>query len=240
MISSTKTTAPAMRTPGRTSSGPMPRRAAHCVQAVTRPLASSRSSRSGSGAACGNVKSAARPGSANHVDSPVSQNDTSTPDATAVLATVNACEQRSGASAPAVALTTRKPAMAASIRWSGHGYGDRVREPAGRRSGRAGGRFRLSGHSGVEGALVSSGESENPLGPPPWLNAPPVEPYPYEDTHDLRSGPDLHPSLLGLLPFIGKWRGRGQGAYPGVPDFEFAQEVVISHDGRPFLAYESR
>ena len=36
-----------------------------------------------------------------------------------------------------------------------------------------------------------SSETENPLGPPPWLNAPPVEAYPYEDTHDLRVGPDL-------------------------------------------------
>ena len=85
-----------------------------------------------------------------------------------------------------------------------------------------------------------SSDTENPLGPPPWLNAPPVEPYPYEETFDLRSGPDLHPALLGLLPFIGKWRGRGQGGYPGVEDFNFAQEVVISHDGRPFLHYESR
>jgi THAP4-like, heme-binding beta-barrel domain len=82
--------------------------------------------------------------------------------------------------------------------------------------------------------------ADNPLGPPPWLNAPPVEPYPYEDTHDLRTGPDLHPALLGLLPFIGRWRGRGQGGYPGVEDFHFAQEIRISHDGRPFLAYESR
>jgi len=85
-----------------------------------------------------------------------------------------------------------------------------------------------------------SSETENPLGPPPWLNAPPVEAYPYEDTHDLRQGPDLHPALLGLLPFIGLWRGRGQGGYPEVDDFDFAQEVRISHDGRPFLAYESR
>jgi hypothetical protein len=85
-----------------------------------------------------------------------------------------------------------------------------------------------------------SSDTENPLGPPPWLNAPPVEPYPYEDTYDLRKGPDLHPALLGLLPFIGMWRGRGQGGYPGVEDFDFAQEIVISHDGRPFLAYESR
>jgi hypothetical protein len=85
-----------------------------------------------------------------------------------------------------------------------------------------------------------SSETENPLGPPPWLNAPPVEAYPFEDTHDLRKGPDLHPALLGLLPFIGLWRGRGQGGFPEPEDFDFAQEVRISHDGRPFLAYESR
>jgi len=85
-----------------------------------------------------------------------------------------------------------------------------------------------------------SSDTDNPLGPPPWLNAPPVEPYPYEDTYDLREGPDLHPSLLGLLPFIGLWRGRGQGGFPESEDFNFAQEVRISHDGRPFLIYESR
>ncbi|GGK82669.1 UPF0678 fatty acid-binding protein-like protein [Mangrovihabitans endophyticus] len=82
--------------------------------------------------------------------------------------------------------------------------------------------------------------AENPLGPPPWLNAPPVSPYPYEDTHDLRKGPDLHPALLGLLPFVGLWRGRGQGGFPETEDYDFAQEIRISHDGRPFLAYESR
>jgi hypothetical protein len=87
--------------------------------------------------------------------------------------------------------------------------------------------------------LVSD-ETENPLGPPPWLNAPPVEAYPYEDTHDLREGPDLHPALLGLLPFVGLWRGRGQGGFPAEEDYNFAQEVRISHDGRPFLRYESR
>lgn len=75
---------------------------------------------------------------------------------------------------------------------------------------------------------------------PPWLDAPPVDPYPYEETHDLRVGPDLHPALMGLLPFIGVWRGRGGGDYPTVEPFEFAQEVRFSHDGRPFLYYESR
>ena len=82
--------------------------------------------------------------------------------------------------------------------------------------------------------------TENPIEPPPWLNAPPVEPYPYEDTHDLRQGPDLHPALLGLLPYIGLWRGRGTGGYPTIKDFNYAQEIRISHDGRPFLHYESR
>jgi hypothetical protein len=81
---------------------------------------------------------------------------------------------------------------------------------------------------------------DNPLGPPPWLNAPPVDPYPYEETHDLRVGPDLHPALLGLLPYIGVWRGRGRGGFPTIEDFDFAQEIRISHDGRPFLFYESR
>ncbi len=64
--------------------------------------------------------------------------------------------------------------------------------------------------------------------------------YPYEETHDLRSGPDLHEALLGLLPFVGCWRGSGKGGYPTIDDFDFAQEVRFSHDGRPFLFYESR
>jgi hypothetical protein len=69
----------------------------------------------------------------------------------------------------------------------------------------------------------------------------PVDPYPFEQTHDLRTGPDLHPALLGLLPFVGVWRGRGQGGYPTLEhDFEYAQEIRFSHDGRPFLSYESR
>ncbi|SDY07803.1 protein of unknown function [Micromonospora pattaloongensis] len=81
--------------------------------------------------------------------------------------------------------------------------------------------------------------SENPL-QPPWLNAPPVDPYPYEESHDLRVGPKLHPAVDRLLPYIGVWRGRGRGGYPTIEDFDYAQEIRISHDGRPFLQYESR
>jgi hypothetical protein len=90
------------------------------------------------------------------------------------------------------------------------------------------------------GPAGTPGDSADPTGRPPWLDAPVPDKYPYEETHDLRTGPDLHPSLLGLLPFIGVWRGRGGGEYPTIESFEYAQEIRISHDGRPFLFYESR
>jgi len=64
--------------------------------------------------------------------------------------------------------------------------------------------------------------------------------YPYPETDDLRSGPDLHPALLPLLPFVGRWRGTGKVGYPTIEDRDYAQEIRLSHDGRQFLAYESR
>ncbi len=63
--------------------------------------------------ACGSENSAARPGSANHADSPVSHSETGTPLAAAAAATVNAGLQRSGASAPAVTLITSGLAISA-------------------------------------------------------------------------------------------------------------------------------
>ena len=82
-------------------------------------------------------------------------------------------------------------------------------------------------------------EASEPV-PPPWLNAPPVEPYPYRDSHDPAGEPEPHPAVRGLLPFLGWWRGRGRGGYPTIEDFDYGQEIRISHDGRPFLCYESR
>jgi hypothetical protein len=122
MISATNVAAPAMRMPGITSSAVISRRAAHCVHTVTVPSASTSESRSASGAACGSEKSAARPGRANQADSPVSHNDTVTPLATAVDATVKAWLQRSASSLPAVTLTTRdRPAMITTLirAWQG-------------------------------------------------------------------------------------------------------------------------
>jgi THAP4-like, heme-binding beta-barrel domain len=76
-------------------------------------------------------------------------------------------------------------------------------------------------------------------GRPSYLDAPDPGEYPYPDSHDLRTGPPLHKSVQPLLPFIGVWRGRGGGEYPTIEPFEYAQEIRISHDGRPFLSYES-
>ena len=41
----------------------------------------------------------------------------------------------------------------------------------------------------------------------------------------------------GRVPSVGSTLTIG---FPGMDDFNFAQEITISHDGRPFLAYESR
>ena len=85
---------------------------------------------------------------------------------------------------------------------------------------------------------MSEGDSVSMV--PPWLDAPPAPEYPYPESHDLRTGPELHPAVRQLLPFIGVWRGRGGGEYPTIDSFAYAQEIRFSHDGRPFVFYESR
>jgi hypothetical protein len=65
-----------------------------------------------------------------------------------------------------------------------------------------------------------------------------TEPAP--DTADLRSGAPLHDALLALLPLVGVWRGRGNGVVDNTDEFAYGQEIRFAHDGRPFLAYESR
>ena len=61
------------------------------------------------------------------------------------------------------------------------------------------------------------------------------------DTANLREGPELHPQCLPLLPLVGVWRGEGEIVYPTIDGpFHFGQQLVICHDGRPFLRHESR
>jgi hypothetical protein len=49
--------------------------------------------------------------------------------------------------------------------------------------------------------------------------------------------PDLHPDLKALAPLVGAWAGRGSGKYPTIQPFDYLEEVVFSHVGKPFLAY---
>ena len=73
-------------------------------------------------------------------------------------------------------------------------------------------------------------------------NLPQFDDLPIEvDTANLREGPNLHDDLLALLPLVGVWRGEGEVVYPTIDGpFKFGQQVSFAHDGRPFLAYESR
>lgn len=36
---------------------------------------------------------------------------------------------------------------------------------------------------------------------------------------------------------LGTWRGNGHGDYPTIEKFEFGQELIFTHDGRPFFHY---
>ncbi len=62
---------------------------------------------------------------------------------------------------------------------------------------------------------------------------------PVSDTVDVRSGPEVSEELLAVLPLLGEWHGEGQAAGPA-GDYRFGQWIRFSHDGRGFLAYDSR
>ena len=51
---------------------------------------------------------------------------------------------------------------------------------------------------------------------------------------------DLHERLEPLAFLVGTWRGLGVVGYPTIDERQYEQELVFSHDGRPFLDYDSR
>ncbi|SFA74945.1 protein of unknown function [Amycolatopsis marina] len=61
------------------------------------------------------------------------------------------------------------------------------------------------------------------------------------DTANLRQGENLNDACLALLPLVGVWRGEGEVNYPTIDGpRRIAQQLTISHDGRPFLHHEAR
>ncbi|GAB2779335.1 FABP family protein [Nocardioides salsibiostraticola] len=51
---------------------------------------------------------------------------------------------------------------------------------------------------------------------------------------------NLHPDCGPLAWMLGTWQGNGHGDYPTIEKFEFGQELIFTHDGRPFIHYLSR
>lgn len=51
---------------------------------------------------------------------------------------------------------------------------------------------------------------------------------------------NLHPDCAPIAWMLGTWRGNGHGDYPTIEKFQFGQELIFTHDGRPFFHYMAR
>ena len=49
----------------------------------------------------------------------------------------------------------------------------------------------------------------------------------------------LAPEVYPLAWLVGRWHGEGVVGYPGVEETAFTQDVVVDHDGGPYLSYTS-
>jgi hypothetical protein len=50
---------------------------------------------------------------------------------------------------------------------------------------------------------------------------------------------DMPNELAPLAWLIGRWEGAGVVGYPTIESRHFGQEIICSHDGRPFLEWQS-
>src|SRR6476619_1646894 len=51
---------------------------------------------------------------------------------------------------------------------------------------------------------------------------------------------NLHPDCGPIAWMLGTWHGNGHGDYPTIEPYEFGQELIFTHDGRPFFHYFAR
>ncbi|MDN5745430.1 MAG: FABP family protein [Nocardioidaceae bacterium] len=51
---------------------------------------------------------------------------------------------------------------------------------------------------------------------------------------------NLHPNCAPIAWMLGTWRGNGHGDYPTIDAFQFGQELIFTHDSRPFFHYMAR
>jgi hypothetical protein len=51
---------------------------------------------------------------------------------------------------------------------------------------------------------------------------------------------NLHPDCAKVAWLLGTWQGNGHGDYPTIEPYQFGQELIFTHDGRPFFHYLSR
>lgn len=49
----------------------------------------------------------------------------------------------------------------------------------------------------------------------------------------------LAPEVYPLAWLVGRWRGEGVVGYPGIEESTFTQELEVTHDGGPYLAYRT-
>ena len=54
------------------------------------------------------------------------------------------------------------------------------------------------------------------------------------------SAPQPHAAIEPLAGFLGRWRGRGHGQYPGIAAFDYDEDLHFWHTGRPWIGYEQR
>ncbi len=58
---------------------------------------------------------------------------------------------------------------------------------------------------------------------------------------DFAHGPvsEFHPAIAPLSYLLGRWQGAGVVGYPTIESANYGEEISFSHNGKPFLIYQS-